>query len=77
MRHLALSYGVSARFMEPEQISHQFVGKALHQLRQEIDLPEDDLVIIVAGNFGRSKGVSFVEIGSVGNLIESSDMPQR
>ncbi len=77
VRHLALSYGVSARFMEPEQISHQFVGKALHQLRQEIDLPEDDLVIIVAGNFGRSKGVSFVEIGSVGNLIESSDMPQR
>ncbi len=77
VRHLALSYGVSARFMEQEQISHQFVGKALHQLRREIDLPEDDLVIIVAGNFGRSKGVSFVEIGSVGNLIEGSDMPRR
>ncbi len=75
VRHLALSYGVSARFMQPEQITHRFVGKALLQLQGEIDLSDDDMVAVVGGNFGRSKGVSFVEIGSVGNLIESSSAP--
>ena len=75
VRHLALSYGVSARYMEPEQITHRFVGKALLQLQAEIDLSDEDMVAVVGGNFGRSKGVSFVEIGSVGNLIESSSVP--
>ncbi len=69
VRHLALSYGVSARFMEPEQITHEFVGKALGLLRDENVLRPEDQVVVVGGNFGRSKGVSFVEIGSVENLM--------
>ena len=69
VRHLALSYGVSARFMKPEQITHEFVGKALGLLRDENVLRPEDQVVVVGGNFGRSKGVSFVEIGSVENLI--------
>ncbi len=69
VRHLALSYGVSARFMEPEQITHEFVGKALGLLRDENVLRPKDQVVVVGGNFGRSKGVSFVEIGSVENLM--------
>lgn len=69
VRHLALSYGVSARFMEPEHVTHDFVGKALNLLGSENVLRLDDMVVVVAGNFGRSKGVSFVEIGSVENLM--------
>lgn len=72
VRHLALSYGVSARFMEPEQITHEFVGNALKQLKSEDILKKKDMVVVVAGNFGRSKGVSFIEIGTVDNLIEAS-----
>ncbi len=69
VRHLALSYGVSARFMEPEQITHEFVGKVLGLLKEKNVLQLTDMVVVVGGNFGRSKGVSFVEIGSVENLI--------
>lgn len=69
VRHLALSYGVSARFMEPEIVTHEFVGKALGLLKDDNILQLTDMVVVVGGNFGRSKGVSFVEIGSVENLI--------
>ncbi|MCK5785704.1 MAG: pyruvate kinase [Candidatus Sabulitectum sp.] len=74
VRHLALSYGVSARFMEPEQITHEFVGKALSLLLSENALDIEDQVVVVGGNFGRSKGVSFVEIGSVENLLTAEDI---
>lgn len=73
VRHLALSYGVSARFMEPEHVTHEFVGKALGLLLSENVLQLTDMVVVVGGNFGRSKGVSFVEIGSVENLITAED----
>ncbi len=71
VRHLALSYGVSARFMEQEQKSHEFIGKALDQLQRENVLQQSDMVVVLAGNFGRSKGASFVEIGSVENLMNA------
>lgn len=72
VRHLALSYGVRARYMEPGNITHEFVGNSLNQLRSSGKLQDDHRVVVVAGNFGRSKGVSFVEIGSVESLIEAS-----
>ena len=33
------------------------------------DDQEDDLFVVAAGNFGRSYGVSFVEIGTMENLM--------
>lgn len=72
VRHLSLSYGVQARYMEPGEVTHEFVGNALKELRKRTLLQNEDLVVVVAGNFGRSKGVSFVEIGSVESLIEAS-----
>lgn len=71
-RHLALSYGVRARYMEPGNATHQFVGNALMQLVERGKFRMNDRVVVVAGNFGRSKGVSFIEIGSVENLVEAS-----
>jgi pyruvate kinase len=73
VRHLALSYGVSARFMEPEQVTYEFVGKALGLLQSENILKPEDMVVVVGGNFGRSKGVSFIEIGSVVNLMSAEE----
>ncbi len=72
VRHLSLSYGVQARYMEPGEVTHEFVGNALKELRKRTLLQNEDMVVVVAGNFGRSKGVSFVEIGSVESLIEAS-----
>ena len=60
--------------MEPELITHEFVGKALGLLRDENILrSKDQVFVVVGGNFGRSKGVSFIEIGSVENLITAED----
>ena len=75
VRHLAMSYGVRARYMEPGNITHEFVGKALLQLAEKGKLQNEDRVVVVAGNFGRSNGVSFVEIGSVESLVEASGNP--
>jgi len=75
VRHLALSYGVKARYMEPGNVTHEFVGNALSQLVAMDKLQGEHRVVVVAGNFGRSKGVSFVEIGTVANLIEASGNP--
>jgi pyruvate kinase len=72
VRELALSYGVSARYMEPLDITHEFIGRALERLLEDGLLSREDRVVVVAGNFGRSRGVSFVEAGSVANLLESS-----
>ncbi len=71
-RHLALSYGVHARRMCPGAVTHQFIGDALTLLTREGTLGEEDRVVVVGGNFGRSRGVSFVEIGLVSDLIEAS-----
>lgn len=57
--------------MEPEHVTHDFVGKALNLLRNESVLLLEDMVVVVAGNFRRNKGVSFVETGLVENLISS------
>lgn len=69
-RHLALSYGVRAMYMEPRSRSHEFVGDALASLAARGKFTREDRVVVVAGNFGRSRGVSFVEIGTVENLSE-------
>lgn len=74
MRQLSLSYGVYPRHMRPGSITHQFIGEALSQLKSGSLLDDEDIVVVVAGNFGRSRGVSFVEIGSVGDLVEASGM---
>jgi pyruvate kinase len=58
--------------MEPGEVTHEFVGNALKELRKRTILQNEDMVVVVAGNFGRSKGVSFVEIGSVESLIAAS-----
>lgn len=75
VRQLALSYGVYPRHMLPGSITHEFIGDALMELKGDSLLDDGDLVVVVAGNFGRSRGVSFVEIGSVSDLIEASGRP--
>jgi len=74
MREMALSYGVIADYMEPKDTSHEFLSQALTNLITNYTFTKDDLIVVAAGNFGRSYGVSFTEIGTLenlmGNLIE-------
>jgi pyruvate kinase len=68
MRELALSYGVIPVYMEPRATSHEFLKNALAMMRVSFEVPDDALIIIIAGNFGYANGASYVEIGTVKNL---------
>jgi pyruvate kinase len=69
MREMALSYGVIADYMKPKETSHEFLSEALTNLINKYPFTKDDLFVVAAGNFGRSYGVSFVEIGTLENLM--------
>ncbi len=68
-RELALSYGISAHYIDPVKSSEEFVQKALDKLSDRSILEKCDRVIILAGNFGPAHGASFIEIATVKNLI--------
>lgn len=69
MRELALTYGVIADYMDVELSKKQFIKETLTRLlgRQEID--GEDLIALLAGNFGKKAGPSFVEISTANNIM--------
>jgi pyruvate kinase len=68
VREMALSYGVVAAYMEPKETSHEFLSEALKKVVDSHAFTKDDLFVVAAGNFGRSYGVSYTEIGTLENL---------
>ncbi len=68
VRELALSFGVLPSYIEPEE-QHEFVTKGLQKLIKKGKIKNEDRVVVVGGNFGRSHGASFIEISTVENLI--------
>jgi pyruvate kinase len=71
MRELSLSYGIIPVYMAPRTSSHEFIRDALVMMRERFDIPEESMIIIIAGNFGYANGASYVEIGTVKNLSGS------
>lgn len=65
MRELALSYGVYADYQEKRKSVDRFIHYALDNLVKTHDLLDNDLVIILAGNFSGGSGFSFIEVGTV------------
>lgn len=72
MRELALSYGVFASYGEPSIVHDRFSYQLLTRLEQEKKLQNDDLVIVVGGSFGASKGASYMEISKVIHLMNKA-----
>lgn len=70
MRELALSYGVYASFQEKGGSVDNFIRVALSDLIDVHGFRDDDIVVVLAGNFSGSSGVSFIEVGSVEYLKE-------
>ncbi len=70
MRHLALSYGVSAEYMEPRTTRDHFLTDAISIMEERGKLKPDDLVLIIGGSFGPRDGASFMEISQVKNLVK-------
>lgn len=65
MRELALSYGVYAAYQERRESVDEFIHIALKKLTKSHSLRDDDLVVVLAGNFSGGAGFSFIEIGTV------------
>ncbi len=69
VREMALSFGVFPEYIEETQNSYEFVHKALtHCLKNNL-LETDDLVVVIAGNYGSNFGASFIEISPVDKLL--------
>jgi pyruvate kinase len=70
MRELALSYGVYPSFQEQRTTVDEFIHIALQNLITAHDLRDDDIVVVLAGNFSGGSGFSFIEVGTVQYLKE-------
>lgn len=70
MRELSLSYGVDAHLFRKEpKHSADFAKKSLdHLTKHHGCLKDNDLVVLLAGNFTKSKKATFIEIDTVKNL---------
>lgn len=70
MRELALSYGVYASLQEKKKSVDEFIQIALTNLIRTHDMKDDDLIVVLAGNFSKGSGFSFIEVGTVQYLKE-------
>ena len=70
MREMALSYGVYADYQKPRNTTDEFLSDALTVLLKRHHFDKHDLIVVLAGNFGTNIGASFVEISTVGKLLE-------
>jgi pyruvate kinase len=74
VRELALSYGVFAEYIEETKNSYEFVHKALSRQLEQNRLKNEDLVVVIAGNYGSSFGASFIEISPVEILLKRHEI---
>jgi len=70
MRELAISYGVYASYQEKKNSVDQFLMRSLKHMTASHSLKDDDIVVVLAGNFSGGKGFSFIEVGTVEYLKE-------
>ncbi len=68
MRELALSFGVIANYMKKHTVN-AFIKASLLDLFERKKVKQEDLIVILGGNYGISTGASFIEISTVENLF--------
>lgn len=69
VRQLSLSFGVFPEYIDKTKDSRDFVHRALMSHLKSGALREEDLVVVIAGNFGDRFGASFIEISPVKLLL--------
>jgi pyruvate kinase len=70
-RELALNFGVYSDYMSVQISKKDFIKHTLGKLVESGEIHHEDLIAILAGNFGKKDGPSFVEISTVINLLTS------
>lgn len=74
MRELALSYGVYASYQERKKSIDDFLKIALQKLTMQHYLKNEDVMVVLAGNFSGGSGFSFIEVGTVEYLRDRVDI---
>jgi len=69
VRELALSYGVTAFYMEPRKQTDAFKRSIVMHLSEIDGIEMDDRILLVGGSYGPRRGASFLEISLVGDLV--------
>lgn len=77
MRELALSYGVIPVFVEKKMSADEFINTAIRELLSRNTLRKNDIVVVLAGNFSRGTGFSFIEVGTVDYLRERAGITEK
>jgi len=72
MRQLALSFGIEPMYCEPSENHSTFLNNALGRLEELCHLGDEDLVVVMGGDFGAAAGASFLEIGYVHQLKQKA-----
>ena len=72
MRELALSYGVKTYYLNQRNSTDKFYRSLTQELLDEGEIKPEDIVVVVAGNFGHDSGASFIEISTIENLSDRS-----
>ena len=69
MRALALTYGVFPSLIKKKNDTEAFTNEVINKLLDKKRIKQEDLILILAGNFGPTNGASFLEIGKVKDLV--------
>lgn len=67
-RRLSISYGVHAIYQEPSEFPKGLSLSFLYYLEERGFVSKEDLVVVIGGSFGASKGASYMEIGNILNI---------
>lgn len=71
VRELALNYGIYADFMEVETSKKDFTRATLTRLINKEEIKPEDLIVVMAGNFGKKSGPSYVEVSTAQNMLST------
>jgi len=74
MRELALSYGIYASYQEKKKSIDDFMKVALQNMTKDHYVKDEDVIVVLAGNFSGGSGFSFIEVGSVEYLRDRVDI---
>lgn len=69
VRELALSYGVTAEFVEQGNNIDIHLKNTVNKLKGRNHIKDSDLIVVLAGNFGVTGGPSFIEIATAKNML--------
>ena len=71
VRELGLVYGVYADFIDIETSKKTFMKTTINRLIDRGEISPENIIAVLAGNFGKKAGPSFVEISTAANLLSS------